>query len=447
MRLLMEGVIEMANIALLLNNIKKAVYGKDVRQSIHDAIAGMNEESTHAGEVAEILEGKLADGSLVGPKGPQGIQGIKGDKGDRGEQGIQGPKGEKGAQGIQGIQGPKGDRGETGEQGPKGDKGDIGEQGPIGPMGPQGEIGPTGPPGPKGDRGETGTQGPVGPQGEQGIQGDKGTDGTSVSILGEKVSEAELPADASAGDSYLINGDLYVWNGTQWANVGRIQGPQGIQGPKGEQGIKGDRGADGTSVKILATLASVADLPSSAENGDGYLIDGNLHVWNGEAWTDVGRIQGPQGPQGATGPQGVKGDKGDKGDVGLQGLKGDKGDKGEAGPVGPAGSQGPKGDKGDTGATGPKGEAYKSVSIKAVLPVSGWVGDMAPYSNTIAVGQATEENNIEVLLDETSTLDQASAWMEAGILTGNQSDGHITLKAFGKVPSVDLSIKLIIRGD
>ena len=58
-----------------------------------------------------------------------------------------------------------------------------------------------------------------------------GSDGTSVNILGSVDSESELPATGnSPGDGYLINGVLFVWNGTGWENVGNIQGPQGEQG-------------------------------------------------------------------------------------------------------------------------------------------------------------------------------------------------------------------------
>jgi hypothetical protein len=45
------------------------------------------------------------------------------------------------------------------------------------------------------------------------------------------------------GDSYIVNGNLYVWNeeGLLWTNVGNIQGP------KGEKGNQGNDGADGKS--------------------------------------------------------------------------------------------------------------------------------------------------------------------------------------------------------
>ena len=71
------------------------------------------------------------------------------------------------------------------------------------------------------------------------------------------------------------------------------------------QGSKGENGADGTSVKIKGSLDNASQLPASGnEEGDGYLIDGNLYVWNGSKWNNVGTIKGD------------KGDKGDDGDPG-----------------------------------------------------------------------------------------------------------------------------------
>ena len=92
-----------------------------------------------------------------------------------------------------------------------------------------------GPPGPQGEPGIQGPQGEPGIQGPQGIQGPKGEDGTGVTILGSYDTEDALVAEhpsGNAGDSYLINGDLYVWSETtsHWENVGNIQGPKGDDG-------------------------------------------------------------------------------------------------------------------------------------------------------------------------------------------------------------------------
>lgn len=240
-------------------------------------------------------------GEFVGPQGP------KGEKGDKGEKGAEGPAGQ------QGPRGEKGDKGDPGEKGADGTVAfesltpeqkeslrgisitavSIGTDGNLTITFSDGDsenvgniIGPQGPQGPQGEKGDVGPQGPQGPQGEKGEQGN---DGTSLNILGTKESEADLPLSAEKNDAYLINGEMWVFNGTNWNNAGRIQGPQGPQGPVG-----------------------------------------------------------PQGPKGDPGPQGIKGDPGEKGEQGIQGLKGDTGLQGPQGPVGPKGEQGDAGVRGIT---------------------------------------------------------------------------------------------------
>lgn len=167
----------------------------------------------------------------------------------------------KGADGKQGLQGERGPQGEKGADGEKGEKGDTGDQGLKGDQGERGEKGEKGD---KGDKGDQGIQGIQGIQGEKGEKGDKGADGTGVTILGSYDTLEELKAEhptGNIGDSYLVEGDLYVWSATtnDWKNVGNIKGekgdkgetgPQGPQGPQGPKGDTGEKGADGkTPVK------------------------------------------------------------------------------------------------------------------------------------------------------------------------------------------------------
>lgn len=259
-------------------------------------------------------------GEFVGPQGP------KGEKGERGEKGAEGPTG---------PQGPKGEKGDKGDPGEKGVDGTVafesltpeqkeslrgisitavsidtngnltitfsdGDSENVGNI-----IGPQGPQGPKGDKGDVG---PVGPQGPRGEKGEQGNDGTSLNILGTKESEADLPLSAEKNDVYLINGEMWVFDGTNWNNAGKIQGPQGPQGPVGPKGEQGDTGARGI------TFTPVVD------------SKGNI------SWSNDGGLENPQTVN-ITGP---KGDTGAKGDVGPQGEKGETGDAG------------PKGDKGTT---------------------------------------------------------------------------------------------------
>ena len=189
-------------------------------------------------------------------------------------------KGEKGDTGDKGV------KGDTGEKGSKGDKGDTGETGQKGEQGPKGDTG---------DTGATGATGQAGPK------GDTGATGASLTIKGSYNSYEELihyHPTGNAGDSYLVNGALYVWNGDSWENVGNIKGEKGDTGATGKTGDKGDTGAKGdTGVK--------------GDTGDAFTFDD----FTPEQLASL---------KGVTGDTGVKGDTGPKGDTGATGQGSDE---------------------------------------------------------------------------------------------------------------------------
>ena len=56
----------------------------------------------------------------------------------------------------------------------------------------------------------------------------RGADGTSITIKGTVTSVSQLPTTGNDnGDAYLLDGYLYIWTGTSWSNVGKIQGEAG----------------------------------------------------------------------------------------------------------------------------------------------------------------------------------------------------------------------------
>lgn len=129
----------------------------------------------------------------------------------------------------------------------------------------------------------------IGPQGPQGLKGDPSP---GLSIKGVEESPSLLPLSGNAvGDLWLINGDGWVWTGAEWINAGSIQGPPG------------------TSVNIKGSFASPSNLTSvvNPQEGDGYLVSGDLYVWVGSSWLNVGNIRGPEGPRGLQGIQGATG--------------------------------------------------------------------------------------------------------------------------------------------
>lgn len=171
-----------------------------------------------------------------------------------------------------------------------------------GSKGDKGETGATGQQGEQGPKGYTGDAGPTGPVGKTGPKGDTGDTGTGVTIKGSYNSYEELIYNhptGSDGDSYLVNGSLYVWNGNAWQNVGNIKGEKGDTGDIGQTGAKGDA-SESAYVNVNHTSETI-----------------NIGVNGGVSEViTFSELKGDKGDTGDTGPQGVKGDKGDKGDTG-----------------------------------------------------------------------------------------------------------------------------------
>ena len=142
----------------------------------------------------------------------------------------------------------KGETGATGPAGPKGDTGDKGDTGEKGSKGDKGETGATGQKGEQGPKGDTGDTGPAGPAGQAGATGDTGATGIGTTIKGSYNTYQELIAEhptGNDGDSYLVNGSLYVWLNNTWDNVGNIKGEKGDTGATGDKGDTGDTGVKG----------------------------------------------------------------------------------------------------------------------------------------------------------------------------------------------------------
>lgn len=109
-----------------------------------------------------------------------------------------------------------------------------------------------------------------GPSGPVGPAGPAGPTGSGVSILGSRPTTAQLPTGAATGDGYLVAGDLYIWSGTAWVNVGSVQGPMGfpgVQGPVGPTGPIGPAGATGADSAVPGPVGPVgpAGIPISVE--------------------------------------------------------------------------------------------------------------------------------------------------------------------------------------
>lgn len=136
---------------------------------------------------------------------------------------------------------------------------------------------------------------------------------------------------------YFLRVEIDPTNGPNYAisTVSQLQSvPYAMYAKNSQPGPKGDKGDPGTSVKILGSFNSSSELPNTGNLGDSYLINGDLYVWTGASWENVGNVKGPKGEKGDPGQQGPQGPQGEKGDPGLQGPQGPQGDPGPPGNAG-----------------------------------------------------------------------------------------------------------------
>ena len=410
--------------------------------------------------------------NIRGPQGPQGVQGLQGATGATGPQGIQGPRG---------LQGAKGEKGATGATGATGPAGPAGAQGAQGIQGKQGETGPKGAPG---------ATGPAGPTGPQGQKGDPGEDGKSFTIQDIYPTLAALKQAFPTGNEYAYqvtaeNDEIFIWSelSTDWVSLGKLQGPQGPQGPTGAtgpQGPKGDAGPQGPQ--------GVQGI--QGEKGE----QGATGATGPTGPTGLEGPEGPQGPQGETGPQGEQGIQGPQGEAGESaytaaskggytgtetqfnsdlakiGNKADKTVPAAAGNLAALDAEGNLSDSGkkpadfqakvtasgllkSDGAGGvtaaAAGTDYSGpkATVTATLLASGWTGSEAPFVYTLAIAGVTATSYQELLPAVNITAEQLKALQAANITDGGQAAGSMTLKAYGKVPTVDIPIRVIKEGE
>lgn len=134
-------------------------------------------------------------------------------------------------------------------------------------------------------------------------------------------------------------------------------------------------GGGGVTIAIGGYVNTAADLvdPWTGASGDTILArdTGNLYIWDGNNWVDLGVVLGPRGYTGSVGFQGSMGFQGYSGSQGVQGYVGSVGGQGTTGFVGSMGFrgfvgsigiQGPQGVVGFTGSGGGGGGSLSSIT-------------------------------------------------------------------------------------
>ena len=88
-------------------------------------------------------------------------------------------------------------------------------------------------------------------------------------------------------------------------------------------------------------------------------------------------------------------------------------------------------------------DELKSTTISATLYAETWNGGTYTITNDLI----TSTSNQEIIPAVGITADQYMALSAALIVDGGQSAGSITLKALGTVPTIDIPIRVIFRGE
>ena len=91
-----------------------------------------------------------------------------------------------------------------------------------------------------------------------------GAGATAFEVLGTVATVGDLPGGATQSDVYLVEADdnFYVWDGSAWASIGTLAGPQG---PAGATGPAGADGADGVGVITGGTTGQVLAKASNTD--------------------------------------------------------------------------------------------------------------------------------------------------------------------------------------
>ena len=227
--------------------------------------------------------------------------------------------------------------------------------------------------------GPQGTQGFSGIQGNQGVQGNYGPGFTIIGSVPDVDSggdpQATLNAafgSANIGEGVIDEADdeLWIYDGSQWINIGSFRGVQGFQGVQGLQGNQGTLGQEGI------------------QGEQGY-----------RGFQGFRGIQGIQGVQGLLGIQGLQGRRGPQGVQGITGIQGDLGFQGTQGRAGPQGVQGITGIQGFFGVQGYTG-SYGGVSFEFDFDTTTVAQD--PTVGKFAINSASASTASALFIDSTA---------------------------------------------
>lgn len=93
-------------------------------------------------------------------------------------------------------------------------------------------------------------------------------------------------------------------------------------------------------------------------------------------------------------------------------------------------------------------KADKTKKVSVALPASGWVGNAAPYTQTVSVEGMTANTHAGADFEHANALEtekaRIKAWSYINFFT--QGDGTVTAHCLERLPTTDLTLVLAILG-
>ena len=118
-------------------------------------------------------------------------------------------------------------------------------------------------------------------KGAPGNDGTDGKDGLSITLSDTAITAGDMTTEPDGTLVIDSNDSLYQAETGKWVLRGNI---------------KGSKGDTGTGIQLKGSADSVDKLPTTGNTaGDTYLVAGHLYIWENDAWTDGGELQGPAG--------------------------------------------------------------------------------------------------------------------------------------------------------
>jgi len=258
--------------------------------------------------------------------------------------------------------------------------------------------------------------------------GDINNTNLNDAIRGKALTDMIIWLQTNAGKAGV--GLNFVWQGTRlgvkredeteyiYVDLQGAQGEKGERGEKGEQGERGEKGEAGTGINIKGSYNTLKELQQAhpvGQIGDTYVVAGDLYLWDGTQWLNVGQIKGEQGERGEQGIQGTQGERGLQGEQGIPGKDGLPGNDGKDGQDGKSTyqiwlSQGNTGTEEDflNSLKGKDGEGK-------VASVNGKIGEIILTAEDI---KTTEDKTIQGRLDYINSIVQE----KGNIVGGEEND-------------------------